>query len=114
MTGRSEKDAVYAELRALRRRVLAQRNELTALRLSSTAKAAAIERDKAASYRKALSNIAYRLDNGGIADAELRSIVTRALLGKGLRTKAARRQFRRSLKDSANGAAKAAETGSAA
>lgn len=97
MTGRSEKEAVYAELHDLRRRVFAQRKELTALRLSGTAKAAAVERDKAAAYRRALSNIAHRLDNGGITDTELRSVVTRALMGKGLRTKAARAKFRRDL-----------------
>lgn len=51
-------------------------------------------RDDAAAYRKALSAIAYRLDNGGLDSMELRSIVTRALIGKigkGLRTKSARK-----------------------
>lgn len=93
----TEKEQVYAELTALRHRVYAQRQELTALRKSATAKEAAIARDEAANYRRALSNIQHRIDNGGIDEHELRSIVARALLLRGLKTKAARKRFRREM-----------------
>lgn len=105
MTNQSEKEKVYAELRSLRRRVFAQRNELTALRLSASVKEAAILRDEAANYRKALSNIAYRLDNGGLDDDTLRRIVHRALLLKGLRTKAARKRFHKEMREKSDTAA---------
>lgn len=82
-SGTSEKERVYAELEALRSRVFNLRKEVRHLRRAGSMAENASLRLEAEEYRKALSNIAYRLDNGGVAEDDLRHIVESALALRG-------------------------------
>lgn len=88
----SEKERVYAELDALRaeaknlrRRVADQRNEINQLKRTGSAKENAVLRREATEYRKALSNIKYRVENGETGVWVLAGIAEKALLLRGLK-----------------------------
>jgi Mg2+ and Co2+ transporter CorA len=80
-----EKERVYRELELTQRKCGALRREVTSLRESATAKETAVARREAAEYRKALSNILYRLDNDSLTAENLRSIIDTALTLKALK-----------------------------
>lgn len=81
----TEKEQVYGELDALRKRCADQRVEIRLLHKSTDARQNAALRRETREYRKALSNILHRLENGGVAADDLRSIVESALLLRGLK-----------------------------
>lgn len=81
----NEKERVYAELDSLRRRVADQRKEIGHLKRTTSAKENAVLRRESDEYRKALSNIRYRIDNGEADVAVLREIADKALFLRGLK-----------------------------
>ena len=85
------------ERRFQARKIARLRREVAALRVATDAKAAAIARNEASEYRKALSNILYRLDQGGVDDLTLRSICEGALTLRGLKPWARKRALSRAV-----------------
>lgn len=86
MNPRNEKERVYAELEACRSRIANLRREVAALKTVGDSRENAALRREGQEYRKALSNILYRLDQGEAIDTDtLRRIVTSALVLRGLK-----------------------------
>ena len=88
----SEKERVYGrlewaeqELKRVQKKCERLRREVRQVKKNTTARESAALRAEADAYRKALSNIAYRLDNGGVDDETLRHIVESSLVLKGLK-----------------------------
>lgn len=86
MNANSEKERVYAELDETRQKVATLRQEVKALQKATDAAENAALRREATAYRKALSNIQYRLESGWEIDGDvLLNIVKSALLLRGLK-----------------------------
>jgi hypothetical protein len=82
---RSEKERVYEELERVQRKCGRQKQEIAALRAKADDRNLKIAKQEASEYRKSLSYIAYRLDNGGIDEEHLREVVEKALFLRGLK-----------------------------
>lgn len=81
----NEKELVYTELDNLRQRCFEQRKEIRALKKATDENENVPLRREAARYKQALSNILYRLDNGGVSEDDLRSIVSAGLALRGMK-----------------------------
>jgi len=75
----SEKERVYAELDALRKRSFNQRREIRQLRTAMARHENIALRREAASYRSALSQIHHYLETGELDEDRLRLILRNAL-----------------------------------
>lgn len=75
----SEKERVYAELDALRKKSARQKREIRKLRTITSRSEVVALRAEAATYRKALSVIRHRLDAGDLDEGQLKRVLDNAL-----------------------------------